>query len=70
MSGMKCGGATRYIAEPVKERQTSIEARGAAVRALEAIVFREVLKPLAAGLGPVGDVAVGSVADALFGPKT
>lgn len=34
--------------------------------ALEAVVFREILKPLAAGLGPVGDVAIGSVADTLF----
>jgi hypothetical protein len=33
---------------------------------VEAIVFREVLKPLAASLGPVGDVAVGAVADAAF----
>lgn len=63
MVRMKCGGATAYIAEQA-------QARGAAVRAVEAIVFREVLKPLAAGLGPVGDVAVGAVADALFGPKT
>ena len=34
--------------------------------ALEAILFREILKPLAAGLGPVGEIAVGSVADTLF----
>lgn len=41
------------------------------LQAIEAIVFREILKPLAAGLGPVGEVAVGSVADALFArPKT
>ena len=31
-----------------------------------AVVFREVLKPLARGLGPVGEIAVDSVADALF----
>jgi len=42
-----------------------------ATNVLEAIVFREILKPLAAGLGPVGDVAIGSVADAMFArPKT
>jgi hypothetical protein len=42
-----------------------------AASAVEAIVFREVLKPLTAALGPVGDVAIGSVADALFGrPKS
>jgi hypothetical protein len=55
-------------------RETSItsvggcgdETRAAATSALEAIVFREILKPLAAGLGPVADVALGSVADTLF----
>ncbi len=47
------------------------DARAVATRTLEAIVFREVLKPLAAGLGPVGDVALGSFADTLFArPKT
>jgi hypothetical protein len=38
--------------------------------ALQAIVFREILKPLAAGLGPVGEIAVGSVADKLFARPT
>lgn len=42
------------------------QSRLVATSALEAIVFREVLEPLAAGLGPVGDVALGTVADALF----
>lgn len=42
------------------------DTRTAATGALEAIAFREILKPLAAGLGPVGDVALGSVADSLF----
>jgi hypothetical protein len=41
-------------------------ARDAATSALEAIVFREILKPLASALGPVGDVALGRVADTLF----
>jgi hypothetical protein len=31
-----------------------------------ALLFREILKPLAAGLGPVGEVALGTVADELF----
>jgi len=43
-----------------------VNARGAATNALEAIVFQEILKPLAAGLGPVGEVAIGPVADAIF----
>jgi hypothetical protein len=47
------------------------DTRAAAASTLEAIVFREVLKPLASGLGPVGDVALESVADSLFArPKT
>jgi hypothetical protein len=47
------------------------DTRAAATNVLSAIVFREILKPLAAGLGPVGDVAIGSVADAIFTrPKT
>lgn len=41
-------------------------ARAAAQNTLNAILFREILKPLAAGLGPVGDVVVGRVADAVF----
>lgn len=33
---------------------------------MNAVLFREILKPLALGLGPLGDVAVGEVADDLF----
>jgi hypothetical protein len=33
---------------------------------LEALLFREILKPLAQGLGPVGEIALGEVADTLF----
>jgi hypothetical protein len=57
---MKCSGSpTTYIA-------VESGTRAAATNALSAIVFREILKPLAAGLGPVGEVAIGSVADAIF----
>jgi len=50
---------------------TGTDARTAVTSALSALVFREILKPLAAGLGPVGEVATASVADALFArPKT
>jgi hypothetical protein len=44
----------------------NVDTRAAATSTLEAIVFREILKPLAAGLGPVGEVAIGSVADTIF----
>jgi hypothetical protein len=40
--------------------------RAAAQNTLNAIVFRDILKPLADGLGPAGDVVVGRVADAIF----
>ena len=41
--------------------------RTRAVRAtVGAVLFREILKPLAAGLGPVGKTAIDSVADDLF----
>ena len=33
-----------------------------------ALFFREILKPLARGLGPIGESAVDAVADALFAP--
>jgi hypothetical protein len=33
---------------------------------MNAILFREILKPLAAALGPVGESALGAVADELF----
>jgi len=30
------------------------------------VLFREILKPLAQGLGPVAEIALGTVADELF----
>jgi hypothetical protein len=35
---------------------------------LQAVLFSAILKPLAKGLGPVGDVAVDSVVQHLFVP--
>jgi hypothetical protein len=62
---MKCSGS------PTTCSADEAGTRTAAANALSAIVFREILKPLAAGLGPVGEVAIGSVADAIFTrPKT
>lgn len=45
---------------------SSESARDVATRIFQAIVFREILKPLAAALGPMGDIATGNIADALF----
>jgi hypothetical protein len=55
---MRCCGSptTSTAAEQV------VSARDVA----SAVLFREILKPLAQGLGPVGEIALGSVADALF----
>jgi hypothetical protein len=61
---MRCSAATPSCA-------SGTHSPPVAIAAVEAIIFREILKPLAAGLGPVGEVAIGSVADALFAkPKT
>lgn len=40
--------------------------RPAATAMLEALAFREILKPLAAGLGPLAETALATVSDALF----
>jgi len=51
---------------PTIRTATDAAARGAAADVLTAVVFREILKPLANGLGPFGEMAVGSLADAIF----
>ncbi len=56
---------TAAITEPTTPAVASA-ARDAATNALDAIVFREILKPLASALGPIGDVALGQVADSVF----
>jgi hypothetical protein len=57
---VKCSGS------PTNCIVVAPDSGAAAKDAIEAIVFREILKPLAAGLGPVGEVAIGSVADSIF----
>ena len=57
---MKCSGS------PTTCTAVDAGARAAATNVLSAILFREILKPLAAGLGPVGETAIGAVADTLF----
>jgi hypothetical protein len=55
-----------YVSPPIA---TGDDQRSRVVTAtLDAVVFREILKPLAAGLGPVGETAVDAVADRLFAP--
>jgi hypothetical protein len=38
-----------------------------AARAVRAILFREVLRPLAGGLGPLGEIALAPLAERLAG---
>jgi hypothetical protein len=55
-----CGSPTTSIAV------NSPSAARAAETTLQAVLFSEILKPLAKGLGPVGDVAIESVVGQLF----
>jgi hypothetical protein len=53
-----CGSPTISIAaEPRPVRAQDV---------LDAMLFREILKPLARGLGPLAEIALGAVADELF----
>ncbi|HYZ15213.1 MAG TPA: hypothetical protein VE591_02385 [Candidatus Acidoferrum sp.] len=63
---MKCCGSqtTFNAADPRIADQ-----RRAAEQIAQSLIFREVLRPLAQGLGPVGEIAIGNVADALFTGK-
>lgn len=45
---------------------TAADARQAAREVVNAVLFREILAPLAHGLGPVGETALGTVVDRLF----
>ena len=49
---------------------SAADARTAAVRTLEAIVFRDVLRPLVAGLGPLAEIAAEPLADRLAGVRS
>ena len=46
---------------------TGVDPATAVVRdTLQAVLFAEIMKPLAATLGPIGDLAIGSVAQSVF----
>jgi hypothetical protein len=60
---MRCSGSpTTSIAADDARTRDAVNAT------LDAVIFREILKPLAAGLGPVGETAVAAVADRVFAP--
>jgi hypothetical protein len=44
---------------------TTSTAAEATTRVASALLFREILRPLVAGLGPLADVALGPLSDAL-----
>jgi hypothetical protein len=46
--------------------ETPADAQRAARAVMSAVLFREILTPLAQGLGPAGDIVAGAVADSLF----
>ena len=64
---MRCCASptTSTAADPrAGDRRALAQADARAV--MSAVLFREILKPLAQGLGPVGEIALGAVADELF----
>jgi len=58
---MKCCGSPTTSIAPIPPDVAHL-----AQSALQAVLFSEILKPLAKDLGPVGDVALSSVAQRLF----
>jgi hypothetical protein len=57
---MRCNGSPT-----TSSADSGAAARDAALRTVSAVLFREILRPLAAGLGPLGDVALEPLADRL-----
>ena len=60
---MKCCASPTTSTAAESTRDT---ARESARDVMNAILFREILKPLVQGLGPVAEIALGSVTDDLF----
>jgi hypothetical protein len=60
---MKCSGSPT-----TSTAADDLRARDAVHATLNAVLFREILKPLAAGLGPIGETAIDAVADRVFVP--
>ena len=66
---MNCCGApstSSSAARSVAERPNT--AHGVAETTLQGLLFSQILKPLAKDLGPVGEVALESVVQRMFGP--
>lgn len=56
---MRCNGSQ------TTSSAASDAARDATLQTASAVLFREILRPLAAGLGPIGDVAIEPLAERL-----
>ena len=61
-----CASPTTSTAADPASTPARDTARDAARDVMNAILFREILKPLVQGLGPVAEIALGSVTDDLF----
>ena len=56
----------RCCASPSTSTAADPRPEVAARDVMSAVLFREILKPLVQGLGPVAEIALGSVTDELF----
>ena len=56
----------RCCASPTTSTAAEPAVRDTARDVMNAVLFREILKPLVQGLGPVAEIALGNVTDDLF----
>ncbi len=63
---MRCCASPTTSTEANAPSVTGGLSKGAPQDVLNAILFREILKPLVHDLGPVAEIALGSVADDVF----
>ena len=61
-----CASPTTFTAADPRADERRALAQTDARAVMSAVLFREILKPLTQGLGPVGEIALGAVADELF----
>jgi len=60
----------RCCASPTTSTAAEPSARDAVRDVAAAVLFREILRPLAEGLGPVGELALGAAIDKTFVRET
>jgi hypothetical protein len=61
-----CASPTTSTAAESHVALSSSKGEATARDVMNAVLFREILKPLVQGLGPVAEIALGSVTDDLF----